>query len=229
MINLKKIINFLEQLEENNNREWYHAHKKERQEAMKEFEDFIQELIISIGEYDDSILFNNPKDLTFKMVRDTRFSADKSPYNPSFRAHISAKGKLPIPVGYFICIRPHDQTILGGGLFADMFKDATTMMRDYLLEHGEEFDHIVKDPEFVKHFHLDGTQLKKVPRGYDPEHPFGEYLKYKCWFVEYAIPDRDMNDGDAFVKQATEIFRFMKPFNDYLNKAMKDFVMPQRP
>ena len=48
---------------------------------------------------DSSILHNNPKDLTFKIVRDTRFSHDKSPYNPAFRVHISSKGKMPVPVG----------------------------------------------------------------------------------------------------------------------------------
>lgn len=53
-------------------------------------------------------------DLTFKLVRDTRFSRDKSPYNPAFRAHISSMGKLPIPVGYFIMIKPGNQSFLGG-------------------------------------------------------------------------------------------------------------------
>lgn len=228
MIDMKKILDFLQALSENNNREWFHAHKQERMEATKEFEELIQELIFEIGKYDENILLNNPKDLTFKLVKDTRFSADKSPYNPTFRAHISSRGKLPIPVGYFICIKPFDQTILGGGLFADMFKDATTLMRDYLLEHGEEFDKIVTAPEFTKHFQLDGAKLKKVPRGYDVNHPYGEYLKYKSWFIEYPVQDIDMLKSDVFIKQAAEIFQFMKPFNDFLNTAMKDFVMPER-
>lgn len=70
-----------------------------------------QQLIYGIGEFDNSVLHNIPKELTFKLVRDTRFSHDKSPYNPSFRAHISSMGKLPIPVGYYIMIKPNGDKI----------------------------------------------------------------------------------------------------------------------
>ena len=96
MADLKKILDYLSKLELNNNREWYHNHKQERLEILQEFENFLQDLIFEIGNFDESILHINPKDITFKMVRDTRFGADKSPYNPVMRAHISAKGKLPI-------------------------------------------------------------------------------------------------------------------------------------
>ena len=100
------ILKYLKDLSKNNNREWYHSHKSEYKSANSQFEDLLQELIFRIGESDSSILHNVPKELTFKLVRDTRFSHDKSPYNPAFRAHISSKGKLPIPVGYYIIISP---------------------------------------------------------------------------------------------------------------------------
>ena len=110
--------------------------KKDYKKANDEFEELIQTLILEIGKFDGSILHNNPKDLTFKLVRDTRFSHDKSPYNPAFRAHISSRGKLPVPVGYYLMIKPGNQSFLGGGLFADMFKGATAMVRDYIAQNG---------------------------------------------------------------------------------------------
>jgi len=124
------ILNYLTNLSEHNDREWYHAHKAENKAANTEFEALIKALILRIGEFDASVLHNEPKRLTFKLVRDTRFSHDKSPYNPAFRAHISSKGKLPVPVGYYLMIKPGNQSFLGGGLFADMFKEATAMVRD---------------------------------------------------------------------------------------------------
>jgi uncharacterized protein (DUF2461 family) len=54
--------------------------KKLYQEASAEFERLIEQLIVSIGKFDTSIIQNVPKELTFKLVRDTRFSHDKSPY-----------------------------------------------------------------------------------------------------------------------------------------------------
>ena len=107
---MNSVFEYLSDLSLNNNREWYHANKARYQQANAEFEHFIGELIAAIGKFDSSVIHHVPKDLTFKMVRDTRFSHDKSPYNPKFRAHISSAGKLPIPVGYYIVIAPGGQS-----------------------------------------------------------------------------------------------------------------------
>ncbi len=227
-MNTQLMIDYLSALSANNNREWYHANKDDNKKANAAFEKLLQSLILEIGKFDNSILHNNPKDLTFKMVRDTRFSHDKSPYNPAFRAHISSMGKLPVPVGYYLMIKPGNQSFLGGGLFADMFKDATTMVRDYIAQHGAEWEQIIHDSEFEQYFTVQGTALKNVPAGYEKEHPQAEYLKYKSWYLEYPIEDGELRDAEAFLTKAAEVFRVMKPFNDYLNKALAGFQMPTR-
>ncbi len=227
-MNTELILNYLAELSVNNNREWYHEHKKENKAANEQFEQLVQQLIYGIGEFDQSVLYNVPKELTFKLVRDTRFSHDKSPYNPSFRAHISSMGKLPIPVGYYVMIKPNGGTFLGGGLFADMFSNATAMVRDYIAAHPKELDKIINDAQFKKYFTIKGTALKNVPSGYDKEHPQAEYLKFKSWYTEYFMTDEEVADGESFVKKSVEIFKAMKPFNDYLNTALKDFKMPTR-
>ena len=221
------ILKYLKDLSKNNNREWYHSHKSEYKSANAQFEDLLQELIFRIGESDSSILHNVPKELTFKLVRDTRFSHDKSPYNPAFRAHISSKGKLPIPVGYYIMIKPDNQSFLGGGLFADMFKDATRMIRDYISENPDEWSRIINSDAFKECFTVEGTSLKNVPKGYDAEHPQAEFLKFKSWYVEYPISDEILLSSE-FVDIAVDKFVKMKSFNDYLNKALADFKMPVR-
>ena len=222
------ILDYLTQLSANNNREWYHAHKAEYQAANAQFEELIQALMLRIGEFDSSILGHAPKELTFKLVRDTRFSRDKSPYNPAFRAHISSKGKLPVPVGYYLMIKPGGQSFLGGGLFADMFKDATTMVRDYIVQNGSELEAILKEPAFQNYFTIQGSALKNVPAGYDKSHPQAEYLKFKSWYLEYPIKDEELYDAEAFLTKAAGLFRIMKPFNDYLNRALVNFQMPAR-
>ena len=227
-MNTQMILDYLTELSTNNSREWYHAHKAEYQAANGQFEELIQALILRIGEFDGSILGHAPRELTFKLVRDTRFSHDKSPYNPAFRAHISSMGKLPIPVGYYLMLKPGGQSFLGGGLFADMFKDATRMVRDYISEHGSEWEAIITAPTFQEHFTVGGSALKNVPAGYEKDHPQAEYLKYKSWYLEYPIQDKDLADSDLFLTKAADIFRLMKPFNDYLNSALAGFKMPAR-
>ncbi len=222
------IMDYLTALAANNDREWYHAHKADYKAANALLEQLVQELIYGIGTFDNSVLHNVPKELTFKLVRDTRFSHDKSPYNPSFRAHISSQGKLPIPVGYYIMLKPNGGTFLGGGLFADMFANATAMVRDYISAHPDEWNDIITDAAFNKYFTVKGTALKNVPAGYDKNNPQAEYLKFKSWYVEYLIPDEDACDGEKLIQTSLEVFKAMKPFNDYLNKALKDFKMPAR-
>lgn len=227
-MNTQIILDYLIELSENNNREWYHSHKSQYKEANEQFEMFLQELIQEIGKFDSSILQNNPRDLTFKLVRDTRFSHDKSPYNPAFRAHISSKGKLPVPVGYYLMIKPGGQSFLGGGLFADMFKEATAMVRDFIVENGGELEEIIHAEEFQKCFTVQGTALKNVPRGYDKEHPQAEFLKFKSWYLEYPLLDEEIKEPEHLLQKSAEIFRLMKPFNDYLNRALAEFKMPKR-
>ncbi len=227
-MNTQLILNYLSDLSVNNNREWYHEHKLENKAANKEFEALVGALILRIGEFDSSVLHNEPRSLMFKLVRDTRFSHDKSPYNPAFRAHISSQGKLPVPVGYYLMIKPGGQSFLGGGLFADMFKDATAMVRGYIVRNGRELENIIHDPEFEKYFTVQGTELKNVPARYDKEHPQAEYLKFKSWYLEYPVKDEELHDAEAFLAKVANLFRIMKPFNDYLNRALANFQMPAR-
>lgn len=222
------ILNYLTDLSQHNDREWYHAHKAEYKEANIQFEALVQELILRIRNFDNHILHMEAKDLTFKLVRDTRFSHDKSPYNPAFRAHIGPKGKLPVPVGYYLMIKPGNQSFLGGGLFADMFKNATSMVREYIAANGGEWERILHAPDFQKEFTVQGTALKNVPAGYDKTHSQAEFLKLKSWYLEYPVQDDIVADDELFLAEAVRLFRIMKPFNDFLNRALEGFQMPSR-
>ena len=226
-MSMKLMLDYLTELEQNNSQEWFHAHKQQYQNANDAFLEMVRLLMLGLKECDNSIPLAEPKELAFKLVRDTRFSHDKSPYNPSFRAHISAKGKLPIPVGYYIMIKPDGRSFLGGGLFADMFKDATKMVRDAIVSHGGEWQSIINAPDFTEHFTVGGAALKNVPRGYDANHPQAQYLKNKSWYLEYPVSDKQLMD-EKFINHAVDVFMKMRPFNDFLNRALVGFEMPKR-
>lgn len=226
-MNTTAILSYLSDLEQHNEKGWYHTHRIQYQEADTAFIELLSKLIWEIGKTDTSIIHNDPHDLTFKLVRDTRFSHDKSPYNPCFRAHISSAGKLPVPVGYYIKIQPGNRSFLGGGLFADMFQDATSKVRDYIAAHGAEWQRIMDEDCFSETFRVKGTCLKNVPRGYDSTHPQAEYLKNKSWYLEYPVSD-DQLQQDSFIAFAADIFQRMQPFNAFLNNALSGFVMPGR-
>ena len=222
---LQKSLTFLRELGEHNSLDWMHDNKTQYLEAKAEFAAFIQETIALLTPHDPAVSGLNAEDLMFRLNRDTRFSKDKSPYRTAFRAHISPAGRKPIPAGYYFSLSP-GESFLGGGVFAAQLPTATTMVRDYLVGHPAQFQRIIESPDFASRFTIEGDKLKRVPRGYDPEHPLAEYLKHKSWDIEYHVSDEALTEGGApFV---ADTFLAMKPLNDYLNTALTGFQMPQR-
>ncbi|MCC0653396.1 DUF2461 domain-containing protein [Clostridioides sp. ES-S-0005-03] len=221
------ILEFLNALKNNNSREWMMENKEWKKEATLQFEQLLQDIINALAYQDKSIAHLNAKDLIFRLNRDTRFSNDKSPYNPSFRAHISSAGRVPIPVGYYIDISPQN-IFLGAGLFTPQLSDATTRVRDYILKHSDELESILYNHKFSENFTLDGEKLKNIPRGYPKDFTKGEYLKHKSWYIEYHLQDSDLDNLYEFCKMVTDKFLLMKPFNDYINKALEGYKMPER-
>ena len=105
----KKTFQFLKELKQNNNREWFLENKSRYEEAKKEFETFIDALIAEISKFDRSISHHTAKDCVFRIYRDVRFSKDKSPYKTHLGAHITSaakKSEIHSRAGYYIHIGP---------------------------------------------------------------------------------------------------------------------------
>ena len=79
-----KLTSFLETLKENNNREWFNANKDWYNEVKSEFESFTAKMIAVVGKVDMEVAYLEPKDCLFRIYRDTRFSADKTPYKQTW-------------------------------------------------------------------------------------------------------------------------------------------------
>ena len=97
---MNAILSFLKDLEKNNNRTWFKAHKSEYDKARAEFEEFLALLIAEIGKFDQSIKYLEPRDTIFRIYRDMRFSSDKRPYKLNFGASITAGGRKIGKAGY---------------------------------------------------------------------------------------------------------------------------------
>lgn len=227
---LQTMRDFLENLAVNNSLDWMHQHEKEKKAALNHFYSLVQTLQSEITVFDPDIPMIEPNKLSFRLNRDTRFSHDKSPYNPTFRAHIGPNGKPFIPAGYYLQIAPqgHD-SFLGGGVFGTQFPQATTMVRDYLLEHPQEFLAILSDSLFKKYFQLQGEQLKRYPKGYEETGTeIDPFIKYKSWYLQYDLSEEQLSDETKLISTCLEVFEAMMPFNAYLNKALRDFRFPER-
>lgn len=73
-------ISFFKELSQNNNTDWFNAHKKDyEKEVKKPFESFIARLILEMNTLTPEITIS-PSEAIFRINKDIRFSADKSPY-----------------------------------------------------------------------------------------------------------------------------------------------------
>jgi len=77
---MEKVLQFLNELQKNNNRIWFEDHKQEYREALEIFNSFTENLIAGIATFDPSVRNLSLKDCTYRIYRDVRFSPDKSPY-----------------------------------------------------------------------------------------------------------------------------------------------------
>jgi uncharacterized protein (TIGR02453 family) len=220
---MKNILKYLNDLEANNDREWFRAHKNEYVKSSAIFERTIEAFIEELSRFEATPILCKPKDLIFRLARDMRFSRDRTPYNPSFRACISPFGRAIIPVAYYVSIAPKGRSFLSCGLYAATIKEATEAIRDYIDENSEAFGKIIEDKNFAKRFIVQGEKLKNVPAQFDKNSPYAEYLKNKSWYLQYGVSD-DLLCAENFIDQSAKIFRAMKPFNDFLNAALQDCV-----
>ena len=86
---MKEILAFLNELALHNERSWFLAHKSDYQAAAARFNDLAAEVIDGIRSFDDTIGPLTPKDCTYRIYRDIRFSKDKTPYKTYMGCYIN--------------------------------------------------------------------------------------------------------------------------------------------
>lgn len=220
-MNIPEILDFLKRLSENNTREWFQEHKAEYQNVQSSFKNLLATIIARISLFDESVSHVRPHDCTYRIYRDIRFSADKSPYKNHIGGYINARGKKSNHCGYYIHLEPGNCMLAGGSwcMPSNMLK----AVRQSVVDNIEEFRSIVEDPAFKKYFPVIGeSHLKTMPKGFPKDFPYPEYIKCKDYTVAYAIPDSFFNNP-LFIDEIVNVFKQLKRFADFTNYTIDDF------
>lgn len=214
------VYEFLLELRENNNREWFQSNKKKYDRAKKDFQLFIDLSIEQIKQIDPDISGVQAKDCVFRIFRDVRFSADKRPYKTNFGAFIAKQGRKSKFGGYYIHVEP-EQSFLGGGCYMPESK-VLKAIRTEIYHHSEEFKSIINKPEFKMHFdELYGEKLKTAPRGFPKDFEEISLLNYKNYAVIKPISD-DLLTSDQFPFEIENTCKALRPLNQFLNEIVND-------
>jgi uncharacterized protein (TIGR02453 family) len=209
-------LRFIQLLKKNNDRAWFAKHKGSYLEAQRDVEVFADALLAGLNAH-DLIETSSGKNSLHRIYRDTRFAADKTPYKTNWsgsftRATPSRRG------GYHFHIEPGNSFIAGGFWMpnpADIKR-----IRDEIAFDAAPFRKIIKSSAFVTLFgRLQGEQLKTAPRGFDNNHEAIDLLRYTQFLLIRRFTNEEVLDA-SFLKQASQTFKGMRPFFDYMSEVL---------
>jgi uncharacterized protein (TIGR02453 family) len=211
---------FLRLLAENNNREWFDANRTLYDAARKDFEGFIEALRVAMIPLVPEAEAQTAKDTLFRIFRDVRFSADKTPYKKSFSAYFSRGGRKWDGAGYYIHLQP-GQSFLAAGIWMPEPPLLKKIRQE--IDYGfAEWQPLVESKPFVRTFgKIEGEALTKVPKGYEPDNPAGDYLKHKSFIFSAKLPDELFTKKDAIPK-IVALFTKLEPVVEFLNRAKEE-------
>ncbi len=216
---MDKVLQFLQELSENNNREWFNDNRNRYQENRDKIIFLTDVLINEIKKFDPKIAGANPKDCMFRIFRDVRFSKNKEPYKTNFGSFIANGGRKSIYPGYYLHIEPN-QSFAGGGIYMPQAAPLKAI-RDYLTIHAPVFREIINEPGFKKTFpEMYDHQLKTAPKGFPKDHEFIELLRYKSFAFTKSMGNEKIT-GDSFIEDTVQTFRELHKANILLYEALE--------
>jgi len=219
---MQEVLNFLSELKENNNKEWFDQNRN-RYEASRKKVLFLTELIIhEIAKFDPEIGILEPKNCVFRIFRDVRFGLDKTPYKTNMGSYIAKGGRKSIGAGYYLHIEPGG-SFVGGGAYCPP-ADALKAIRTEIFDHPDDFNQIIKNDSFQKVYpEMYDDKLKTAPKGFPKDFPEIDILKYKSYAFTSRIDD-SVVCSETYVNIIVAAMKELHPVNRFLNIALEKWL-----
>lgn len=210
---MKKAFEFLRQVRENNNREWFAQNKATYDEIVKENKVFFNQVYSELQKHDSLEGIH-----IFRIYKDVRFSKDKLPYKTNFGASYSRTKPL-LRGGYYVHLEP-DNSFVGGGFWSPNNEDLFRIRKEFEMD-TTEIQKITSDKTFVNYFgELRGEDgVKTAPKGFDKNHPAIDLIKKKQYVVMRKFSDKEVFSAD-FQKEIIATFLAMRPLFDYMSEVL---------
>jgi uncharacterized protein (TIGR02453 family) len=215
----EETIRFLRSLKRNNRREWFQPRKHLFEQHVKTP---MLELVGAInGEFAKFApeYVTEPKKAIFRIYRDTRFSADKTPYKTHIAASFSRRGGERLGTGGFYFSVSHDVIEIAAGIWHPE-RDVMLLVRNHIAETHQELSRILADKKSRKLAgSLQGAALTRSPKGFDPEHPAAGFIKMKDWVLDVTL-ESNLATTPKLQSEIVTRFQAMAPLIEYLNQPL---------
>lgn len=223
-IEFREALDFLRELAANNHKAWMDENRPRYKLHRGRFEAWVEELVDRISAFDGAVSGLKAKDCTYRMNRDIRFSADKSPYKTHFSAFIAPRGKNSGLAGYYVHIEPATAgcSMIGHSILAAgqvcIPPAILRSIREEIIDHGDE---MLRNIAAAKGFTIDTDQkLKRVPLGFESGTPYDELLKLKDHCLTLDLTEEEVL-SEGFTERILAHFRSTTPYLDQLNRAIQ--------
>lgn len=212
-------IEFLRELKENNDREWFTPRKSIFEEKVRAP---MIELVRAV--HGEMLRFapqhvGDPAKSIFRIYRDTRFSKDKTPYKTHIASVLGRNGhEKNHGAGYYFSVGAHEIEV-GAGVWAPE-PPALLALRQGIAEMHEEFRETFETPKVRKLMGgLYGESATRVPKGFDAEHPAADLLKRKH-YVLFANLDPALGTSPKLMGEVVKRFEAVAPFVNFINDKL---------
>ena len=213
---MRKILDFLLELTENNSKEWMDENRSYYLEVRKQWLDHVQQMLDRLSAYEPSYSTLDPKKTIFRINNNRVFHPDKPVYKDNFAFDPSAKGDP----SFYVHISPFS-AFIGGGFYHPP-TDALKKLRAAIDYDGEKLKAIVNSNSFQESLGWltqDDQMLKTSPRGYSRNHRHIDLLNRKSFTAIRTLTHTEILSSD-FHDIVEKTFVEMIPFRGYLKKAM---------
>ncbi len=218
---------FLRNLARHNDRAWFTPRKAIFDAELKE------PMLAAIRKITDAMLDFAPSHVRpaekslFRIYRDTRFSADKTPYKTHIAAWWTHTGlDKTSGAGYYFHVSAKEVIIAAGAYMPE--KEQLAAIRHWLLDHHQDFRKLLQNQKVRRTFEeFEGNALTRPPKGFPAEHPAMDLVRCRQWGLATTLPAEAALKPDL-AAQVIRHFRIAAPVVDALNTPLAAAAAPKK-
>jgi uncharacterized protein (TIGR02453 family) len=217
---MDEILQFLKELDANNQRDWFEANRGRYERTRDMFLDLTKWLISEIRKFDAEVPLLQPKDCMFRIFRDVRFSNDKRPFKSNYGSYIARGGRKSGFAGYYLHLQPGEYFVSGGAYMPP--PEHLQAIRQEIYYHPEGYlDLLTSEPfksTFDRHYF---DSLKTAPKGYPRDWEYVDLIKNRSYAFGHQLKEEEVISAD-FPEKCVQFFKIIGPMNHFLNRAIDE-------
>jgi uncharacterized protein (TIGR02453 family) len=218
---IPEFFKFLNQLKRHNNRKWFAANKHRYESEVRDpFLKFIEDFRPRLHKVSPHFIADERRTggSLLRIYRDLRFRPDADPYKTMAAARFPHTSWKQVPAPGFYLHLESGTSFLAGGLWHPDPQTRNTVI-GAIASNAAQWKKAVSGKRFKATCELSGEAMKRMPPGYDPEHPLAEDLRRKDFIAFTKFNDQQVCAPD-FLDSVTHFVEAVAPLMEFLTRAL---------